>query len=73
MIYAYEGDGSEVGSLSSVCSNCSDKDLDYEYLKEWGPKFVKLSSIYVRNEESNLVIDYQNHGYDFNDDNRAHK
>lgn len=50
MIFAYEGDGSEVGSLSSICSVCSDHDQDYDYLKEWGPKFAKLSNIYVRHD-----------------------
>lgn len=51
MIFAYEGDGSEVGSLSSICSVCSDRDQDYDYLKEWGPKFAKLSNIYVRHDQ----------------------
>ena len=52
MIYAYEGEGSEVGSLSSLVSNKSDLDQEYEYIKEWGPKFYKLSSIFV-NSNSN--------------------
>lgn len=51
MIYAYEGEGSEVGSLSSLqSSNYADKDLDYDFLRECGPKFVKLSNIYVKND-----------------------
>jgi hypothetical protein len=49
MIYAYEGEGSEVGSLSSLVSNKSDLDQEYEYIKEWGPKFYKLSNIFVNN------------------------
>ena len=49
MIYAYEGEGSEVGSLSSLVSNKSDLDQEYEYIREWGPKFYKLSSIFVNN------------------------
>lgn len=69
MIFAYEGEGSEVGSLSSLCSVCSDKDQDYDYLKEWGPKFAKLSNIYVRSDPDNLIIDYQNLAFDYNDDN----
>ena len=53
MIYAYEGEGSEVGSLSSLVSNKSDLDQEYEYIKEWGPKFYKLSNIFVNNSNSN--------------------
>ncbi|CAF0737580.1 unnamed protein product [Brachionus calyciflorus] len=71
MIFAYEGEGSEVGSLSSVGSNCEDKDIDLEYLDQWGPKFVKLASIYTRTQDPNGVIDYQNHGYEYTDDYRA--
>lgn len=69
MIFAYEGEGSDVGSLSSVGSNCEDKDIDLEYLGQWGPKFVKLASIYTRADDPNA--DYQNKGYEYNDDYRA--
>ena len=81
MIFAYEGDGSEVGSLSSICSVCSDRDQDYDYLKEWGPKFAKLSNIYVRHDttyhhtengpagphqSSSNIVDYQNYAFEYN-------
>jgi len=67
MIYAYEGEGSEVGSLSSISSDQTDKDQEYDYLKEWGPKFYKLSNIYLKNDD-NMLVDYQNHGYEYRDD-----
>ena len=74
MIYAYEGEGSEVGSLSSLqSSNYGDKDLDYDFLRECGPKFVKLSNIYVKNDidaANGMVPDYhhQNFAFEYNDD-----
>ncbi len=82
MIYAYEGEGSEVGSLSSLQSSTyADKDLDYDFLRECGPKFVKLSNIYVKNDIETTVVtsahnggmlppDYhhQNFAFDYNDD-----
>ncbi|NWY05043.1 CAD19 protein, partial [Nothoprocta ornata] len=45
--YAFEGTGSLAGSLSSLGSNMSDMDQNYEYLAEWGPKFKQLASMYV--------------------------
>jgi hypothetical protein len=80
MIYAYEGEGSEVGSLSSLqSSNYADKDLDYDFLRECGPKFVKLSNIYVKNDIETTVVhgmvpDYhhQNFAFDYNDDHMRH-
>lgn len=80
MIFAYEGEGSDVGSLSSLCSVCSDRDQDYEYLKEWGPKFAKLSNIYVRHHHDhtvgpdglNSVVDYQNYAYEYQHDDSQH-
>ena len=46
MIYAYEGEGSDAGSLSSISSNDGDADLEFDYLPEWGPKFSQLSHLY---------------------------
>lgn len=69
MIFAYEGEGSDVGSLSSVGSNYEEKDIDLEYLGQWGPKFVKLANIYTRTDDPNA--DYQNQGYECNDDYRV--
>ncbi len=74
MIYAYEGEGSEAGSLSSLSDNYSGGGVDqeYDYLKEWGPKFYKLSSIYLSHDETKVTTnnDYQtNLAFDYNNDN----
>ena len=76
MIYAYEGEGSIAGSLSSLSTVNSERDEQYDYLKEWGPKFYKLSNIYSHTTvERNVIgsnptttgnqqdehIDYNNH------------
>ena len=58
MIYAYEGEGSDAGSLSSISSNEVDVDLEFDYLNEWGPKFTKLSRLYYLNEE-HMTTEYQ--------------
>lgn len=63
MIYAYEGEGSEVGSLSSLVSNKSDLDQEYEYIKEWGPKFYKLSNIFVNNTNNGNINPNPNDEY----------
>ena len=46
MIYAYEGEGSDAGSLSSIGSLMSEEELDLDHLQEWGPKFTKLAKLY---------------------------
>ena len=54
MIYAYEGEGSDAGSLSSVDSSYmaeNGNDMDFDYLQDWGPKFQKLSNLYKSTEE----------------------
>ncbi|XP_062426059.1 cadherin-19 isoform X2 [Rhea pennata] len=45
--YAFEGTGSLAGSLSSLGSNASDADQNYEYLADWGPQFKQLASMYA--------------------------
>lgn len=45
-IYGYEGEGSEAGSLSSICSSATDSEQNYDYLKEWGPRFRCLAEMY---------------------------
>uniref|UniRef100_A0A665X2H8 Cadherin-12 n=1 Tax=Echeneis naucrates TaxID=173247 RepID=A0A665X2H8_ECHNA len=40
--YAYEGDGSVAESLSSIGSLAVDLEEDYDYLKDWGPRFKTL-------------------------------
>ncbi|XP_075795964.1 LOW QUALITY PROTEIN: cadherin-15 [Pelodiscus sinensis] len=46
LIYDYEGSGSVAGSLSSILSSLADEDQDYDYLREWGPRFRRLADLY---------------------------
>lgn len=48
LIFANEGEGSDAGSLSSLNtqSTLNDNDQQYNYLKQWGPKFNNLSLLY---------------------------
>ena len=51
MEFAYEGGDSDVGSLSSLNTESSDRDQDYNYLEDWGPKFSKLANMYGGGED----------------------
>ncbi len=44
--YAYEGGGSDAGSLSSLASESDLGDQNYDYLTDWGPRFNKLADMY---------------------------
>ncbi|XP_070775733.1 cadherin-7-like [Enoplosus armatus] len=48
--YAFEGDGSNAESLSSLNSlnslNPLESDQNYDFLREWGPRFRKLADLY---------------------------
>ncbi|MGH0165324.1 UNVERIFIED_CONTAM: hypothetical protein FKN15_070798 [Acipenser sinensis] len=44
--YAFQGDGSVAGSLSSLESGSTDTAQNYEYQSNWGPRFKRLASIY---------------------------
>ncbi|XP_054841872.1 neural-cadherin-like [Eublepharis macularius] len=44
--YCLEGSCSSAGSLSSLDTCSIEEDLNFDYLKEWGPKFVKLKELY---------------------------
>ncbi|KAE8597656.1 hypothetical protein XENTR_v10016551 [Xenopus tropicalis] len=44
--YAYEGQRSEAGSISSLDSLGTQSDQDYNFLDEWGPEFKKLAELY---------------------------
>ncbi|KAI6054379.1 CDH15 [Marmota monax] len=46
LIYDYEGDGSVAGTLSSILSSHGDEDQDYDYLRDWGPRFARLADMY---------------------------
>ncbi|XP_035173876.1 cadherin-19 isoform X3 [Oxyura jamaicensis] len=45
--YVFEGTGSLAGSLSSLGSDMSDVDQNYDYLSDWGPHFKQLAGMYV--------------------------
>ncbi|KAL6475484.1 hypothetical protein MHYP_G00165240 [Metynnis hypsauchen] len=44
--YAYEGQGSPAGSVSSLGSAGIHSEQDYKFLDEWGPEFQKLAKLY---------------------------
>ncbi|XP_061445840.1 cadherin-18 isoform X2 [Rhineura floridana] len=44
--YAYEGQRSEAGSISSLDSATTHSDQDYNYLGDWGPEFKKVAELY---------------------------
>ncbi|XP_048210774.1 cadherin-15 isoform X2 [Perognathus longimembris pacificus] len=46
LIYDYEGGGSAAGTLSSILSSAGDEDQDYNYLRDWGPRFARLADMY---------------------------
>jgi hypothetical protein len=75
MIYAYEGEGSDAGSLSSIGSMYTDDDQEFDHLQDWGPKFSKLAKLYKTNNNNginphiNTVMgedNYLNFGFDKN-------
>ncbi|XP_048403001.1 cadherin-8 [Stegostoma tigrinum] len=49
-IYGYEGRGSTAGSLSSLETTSTDSEQNFDYLKEWGPRFKKLGDMYAVGE-----------------------
>ncbi|KAM5125108.1 LOW QUALITY PROTEIN: cadherin-10-like [Callospermophilus lateralis] len=44
--YAYEGNDWVAESLSSLESGTTEGDQNYDYLREWGPRFNKLAEMY---------------------------
>ncbi|XP_063779031.1 cadherin-18 [Pseudophryne corroboree] len=48
--YAYEGQRSEEGSISSLDSLGTPSDQDYTYLDDWGPEFKVLAELYGEKE-----------------------
>ncbi len=56
--YAYEGDGNSGGSLSSLnSSTSSDRDLEFDYLHSFGPRFKKLADMYGEEPDSDDETD----------------
>ena len=51
MEFAFEGCGSDAGSLSSLNTASSDNEQEYNYLEDWGPKFAKLANMYNSGQE----------------------
>ena len=53
--YAFEGSGSAANSLSSLNSldslNFLECEQNYDFLREWGPRFRKLADLYGHNGE----------------------
>lgn len=45
-IYGYEGSESIAESLSSLGTDSSDSDIDYDFLNDWGPRFKMLAELY---------------------------
>ncbi|XP_051523069.1 cadherin-18-like [Myxocyprinus asiaticus] len=50
--YAYEGQGSLAGSISSLGSAGEHSEQDYNFLDDWGPEFQKLAEIYSEELET---------------------
>lgn len=53
-IYYTEGEGSVASSLSTPGSSGLDEDAVYDDIKEWGPKFEKLSELYSHTEADDV-------------------
>ncbi|XP_055477557.1 cadherin-5 [Psammomys obesus] len=55
-IYGYEGSESIAESLSSLSTNSSDSDIDYDFLNDWGPRFKMLAELYGSDPREELII-----------------
>lgn len=54
-IYGYEGSESIAESLSSLGTDSSDSDVDYDFLNDWGPRFKMLAELYGSDPQEELV------------------
>uniref|UniRef100_A0A673IN75 Cadherin-12 n=1 Tax=Sinocyclocheilus rhinocerous TaxID=307959 RepID=A0A673IN75_9TELE len=50
--YAYEGQGSPAGSISSLGSAGAHSEVDYNSLDDWDPKFEKIAELYGEEVET---------------------
>lgn len=44
--FIFEGRGSLAGSLSSLASSEGDRDADFDWLEDVGPRFGRLADLY---------------------------
>ncbi|XP_004690559.1 PREDICTED: cadherin-5 [Condylura cristata] len=54
-VYGYEGSESIAESLSSLGTDSSDSDVDYDFLNDWGPRFKMLAELYGSDPRGELV------------------
>uniref|UniRef100_A0A452QR89 Cadherin-5 n=1 Tax=Ursus americanus TaxID=9643 RepID=A0A452QR89_URSAM len=54
-IYGYEGAESIAESLSSLGTDSSDSDIDYDFLNDWGPRFKMLAELYRSDPQEELL------------------
>ncbi|KAM8774859.1 cadherin-5 isoform 1-T2 [Rhynchonycteris naso] len=54
-IFDYEGSESIAESLSSLGTDSSDSDIDYDFLNDWGPRFKMLAELYGRDPHDELL------------------
>ncbi|KAM5208312.1 cadherin-5 [Hipposideros larvatus] len=54
-IYGYEGSESIAESLSSLGTDSSDSDVDYDFLNDWGPRFKMLAELYGSDPQEELA------------------
>ncbi|XP_006863694.1 PREDICTED: cadherin-5 [Chrysochloris asiatica] len=54
-IYGFEGSESIAESLSSLVTDSSDSDIDYDFLNDWGPRFKMLAELYGSDPREELL------------------
>lgn len=54
-IYDYEGSESIAESLSSLGTDSTNSDIDYDFLNDWGPRFKMLAEMYGSNPWEELI------------------
>ncbi|XP_008563861.1 PREDICTED: cadherin-5-like, partial [Galeopterus variegatus] len=54
-VYGYEGSQSVAESLSSLGTDSSYSDTDYDFLNDWGPRFKMLAELYGSDLQEELL------------------